>query len=338
MGAQLGFLLVVLAGIATGIYFAGLKLAELWKWENIWLVYAVFALVAMPLALALITVPRLAQILAAAPGSAIGHVLLYGVGWGVGSVLSGLGVARMGMALGVSVLIGIDAAVGTFVPMIINTPQVAFEKKGLMVILAVATLLIGVTVAGWAGKRRERDQAGSQKPAQQGAFSSGLTICIFSGIFSAMMNFAFAFSQPISNAAIHLGASPSSGLNVVWLITLAGGFIPNLVYTGYLLTHNQTWSAFSIARSWPGWFVGLGMAAVWFIGLLFYGRGAAAMGDLGAVIGWPLFMAVLIIASTATGFATGEWKGTSSGARKWMGAAMCILILASALLGIANRV
>jgi len=303
---SVGFLLVVLAGIATGVYFVGLKYVEPWKWENIWLVYAALALLAMPIALAFATVPHLLEVLASTPGGNVWRVLLYGLGWGIGSVLSGLGVARMGMAIGVSVLIGIDAVVGTFVPMLINTPQITFEKKGLTVIIAVVTLLVGVTIVGVAGKKRERDQASSEKPIQQGGFGAGLAICIFSGIFSAMMNFAFAFSEPISQAAVNLGATASNALNAVWLITLAGGFIPNLAYTGFLLNRNRTWGNYLLPKTRSFWLIGLGMAVLWFVGLLFYGWGAAGMGTLGAVIGWPLFMAALILASTVTGFMTGE--------------------------------
>lgn len=337
MNPGIGFLLVILAGIATGVYFVGLKYVEPWRWENIWLLYAVLALVAMPVALAFGTVPHLISALSAAPGANVWHILLYGLGWGIGSVLSGLGVARMGMAIGVSVLIGIDAVVGTFVPMLINTPQIVFEKKGLIVIVAVITLLAGVTVVGVAGKKRERDQALMKKRAQQGSFAAGLTICIFSGIFSAMMNFAFAFSQPVSQAAIRLGANPANALNAVWLLTLIGGFIPNLVYTGYLLSRNRTWKNYRFPQTGLCWLVGLGMAVLWFIGLIFYGWGAAGMGSLGAVIGWPLFMAILIVASTVTGFVTGEWKGAGSRAKQWMGAGLAVLIVASALLGVANR-
>lgn len=337
MSAEIGFLLVVLAGIATGVYFVGLKYVEPWKWENIWLAYAVLALVAMPVALSIATVPHLGKVLASAPGNNLWHILLYGLGWGVGSVLSGLGVARMGMAIGVSVLIGIDAVVGTFVPMLINTPQVVFKSKGLIVIAAVIILLAGVVTVGIAGKKREHDQEFSKKPTQQGSFAAGLAICIFSGIFSAMMNFAFAFSQPITQTAMNLGATASGALNAVWLITLIGGFIPNLAYTAYLLSRNRTWRNYRLPGSGLFWLIGLGMAALWFVGLIFYGRGAAGMGDLGAVIGWPLFMAILILASTVTGFATGEWKGSGSQAKRWMGAGLVVLLIASALLGVANQ-
>jgi L-rhamnose-H+ transport protein len=332
-----GFSSVVFAGIFTGSYFLGLKYVGSWKWENIWLVYAVFALPVMPLLLALGTAPHLGAALAAAPGAAVGRVLLFGVGWGIGSVLSGLGVVRMGMAIGVSVLIGVDAAVGSFVPMAVNTPDMILRRKGLMVVGAVLTLLLGVAVVGFAGKKRERSQALNEKPIQQGSLAAGLTICVLSGIFSAMMNFAFAFSSSVSRVAMSLGAGESGALNVVWLITLLGGFIPTVLYTGYLLTRNRTWKNYLLPRTGLFWLIGLGMAALWYAGVLFYGWGAKGMGRTGAVIGWPLFMAILILTSTVCGFATGEWKGAATQAKRWMSAGLGILIAASVILGVANQ-
>jgi L-rhamnose-H+ transport protein len=337
MHEWIGFSFVVFAGIVTGSYFLGLKYVGTWKWENIWLVYAVFALLGMPLALAWATAPHLGAALSASPGGDVTRVLLYGAGWGVGSVLSGLGVVRLGIAVGVSVLIGVDAAVGSFVPMAVNTPDLILKRKGLLVILAVLTLIVGVAVVGFAGKQRERSQALSAKPSQQGGLAAGLIICILSGIFSAMMNFAFAFSGPISHAAMDLGANESGALNVVWLITLVGGFIPTGVYTGYLLTRNRTWNNFLLPRTGRFWLIGFGMALLWYAGVLFYGWGAKDMGRTGAVIGWPLFMAILILASNLCGFATGEWKGASTQAKRWMAVGLGILMAASVLLGFANQ-
>jgi len=61
------------------------------------------------------------------------------------------------------------------------------------------------------------------------------------------------------------------------------------------------------------------------------------MGQVGAVIGWPLFLAVMILASTIWGFVTGEWKGSSSQAKQYMVAGMVVLLVASALVGVANH-
>ncbi len=337
MSEWMGFSLVVVGGVMQGTYYLGLKYVSPWKWENIWSLYAVFALIVLPIGMAVATVPHLGEMLSHTPASALTMVFLYGAGWGIGSVLSGLGVARMGMAMGVSVLLGVTAAIGTFVPLVANTPQLVFTPKGLLVILSVITLLVGVWLAAVAGKKRDESISAQPASLEKGSFRAGLLICIFSGIFSAMLNMAFAFSQPMVKAGLATGASDFGALNAVWMVALAGGFIANGVYTGYLLTRNKSWSNFTISGTGLFWFYGLVMGVLWTGGVILYGRGAASMGAVGAVIGWPLFMAVMILASTIWGFVTGEWKGSSNRAKQYMVVGMLILLVASALVGVANH-
>jgi len=337
MNEWLGFSLVVIGGLMQGTYFLGLKYVSPWKWENIWALYATLALVILPTGLAVVTVPHLGEVLARTPGSALWVVFLYGAGWGIGGVLSGLGVDRVGMAMGVSVLIGVTAAIGTFVPLVVNSPELVFTKKGIFVILAVVTLLLGVGLVAIAGKKRDASFAKGTNPAQRGSFGVGLAICIFSGIFSAMLNLAFAFSQPMVKAGIEAGASQFGATNAVWMVALAGGFIANGLYTGYLLTSNKTWSCYKLPGTGRFWYVGLGMAVLWTGGVVLYGRGANSMGQVGAIIGWPLFMAVIILGSSIWGFVTGEWKGSSSQAKQYMVWGLVVLLIASGLVGIANQ-
>ncbi len=336
MSATAAFALIILGAAMQGTYFLLMKYVEPWKWENIWLLFALLALVVLPVGLAAGTVPRLGEVFSLAPSPALLRVFLYGAGWGIGAVLSGLGVARLGLAMGVAVLIGVTAAIGSFVPMVVNTPELILQKKGMLVIGSVATLLGGVLLVAVAGKKRDESQTTKPKAVVEGSFGAGLTICIFSGIFSSMLNLAFAFSQGVSKAAVEIGASESGGLNAVWMIALVGGFIANGIYTAYVLTRNRTWKNYFFPRTGAFWFYGLGMALLWYGGLVLYGRGAATMGVLGSVIGWPLFMAAMIFFSGLWGFATGEWKGASSQARRLMLGGFGVLMLASALLGLAN--
>lgn len=338
MTEWIAFLLVALGGVMHGTYFLGLKYVNPWKWENIWALYAMVALIVLPVGLALGTVPHLGQVFALAPGGDLLRVFLYGAGWGVGSVLCGLGVERMGMAMGVAVVIGVTAALGSFVPLVANTPELVLKKKGMMVILAVVTLLLGVTLTAVGGKKREQSQAAAGAPAQHGGFGVGLTVCIFSGIFSSMLNYAFAFSQSVVAAARQSGASDAGALNVVWMIALGPGFIANGAYTAYLLSRNKTWGHYALPGTTRFWFYGLAMGVIWTFGVILYGRGAAGMGQLGSVIGWPLFMATAILVSSVWGFITGEWKGSSTQAKQFMLAGLAVLIVASALLGIANQI
>lgn len=336
MNPSLGFSLIVLGGFMQGTYFLGLKWTAPWKWENIWFVYAVFALILMPISLAAATVPHIGRALSQAPGHDLEMVFLYGAGWGVGSVLSGLGVDRMGLAMGVAVLIGITAALGALIPLIVSTPELVFQPKGLAVIASVITLLAGVTLVGVAGKKRDQSKAAQNEAGQKGSFVAGLLICIFSGIFSCMLNLAFSFSGPIRTAAMASGANVNGAQNFVWMVALGAGFIANLLYTLYLLTRNRTWGHFTYPKSGRTLALGIAMAFLWYFGVVFYGRGAGLMGDIGTVVGWPIFMATMIIFSGVWGFVTGEWKGASSRAKWYMLAGIVVLIIASGISGAAN--
>ncbi len=53
------------------------------------------------------------------------------------------------------------------------------------------------------------------------------------------------------------------------------------------------------------------MGVIWFAGIAVYGMGGSALGPLGGVVGWPVFMAMDIVAANLWGALTGEWKGTS---------------------------
>jgi L-rhamnose-H+ transport protein len=337
MSEWMGFLLIVLGGAMQGTYYLGLKYVAPWKWENIWSVYAVFSLLLLPVALAAATVPSLREVFFQSPSAALWGVFLYGAGWGIGSTLSGLGVARLGLAMGVAILLGVTAAIGALVPLVAKNAGLLFQPQGLMIIAAVVTLLVGVFLVAVAGKKREASQAGAVQAIIPGSFLTGLVICVLSGVFSSMLNLAFAFSKPVADAAVTGGASPSAALNAVWMIALAGGFLANAVYTAYLMTRNKTWKNFALPNTGLFWLIGLVMGMLWFFGVVLYGRGAASMGDIGSVIGWPVFLAAMIVFSSIWGFVTGEWRGSSAQAKRFMAGGLVILMLACALLGVANR-
>jgi L-rhamnose-H+ transport protein len=337
MSTGLGFFLICLGGFLQGTYYLPLKYVSPWKWENIWLLYAVLALLALPVLLAVLTVPQLSDALTFASKRSLMEIFVFGTGWGIGGVLSGLGVDRMGLAMGVAVLIGVAAAVGSIVPLAVNNPQLLTAPKGLMVIASVVTLLVGVFLVAVAGKKRDSSRRPTGESGQKGRFAVGLAICIFSGIFSAMLNLAFAFSDNVKEAVLMTGANQAAAQNVVWMVTLAGGFVANGAYTAYLLFTNDTWYNFTLPKTWRFWIFGIGMGAFWYFGLIFYGRGTGDLGQLGTVIGWPLFMASIIFVSGIWGFVTGEWKNSSGAAKAFMLSGLVALLIASGMLGYTNR-
>jgi L-rhamnose-H+ transport protein len=323
-----GLSFVVLAGMLNGSFAAPMKRMIDWQWENSWLTFALSGLVLIPWAIAFGTVPRLASVYMGVSTSVLVKVLLFGILWGVGATLFGLGISRVGLALGFALILGITASFGSLLPMAILHSDQLTTKRGIALIIGTLVMLLGLTLLGLAGRARARE-AGTEKNQSSG-FTTGLIICIFSGIFSSMLNFSFVFGDELRLRALQLGASSTMAANPIWALAVSGGFLANCIYCVQLLNRNRTWALFRQPNSRLCWLLGMTMGLLWFGGTLTYGVGAQFMGALGGIIGWPIFMTIDIIAALFWGAMSGEWKGASRRALSynWVGVAVLLLAIA----------
>src|SRR5580658_2483595 len=104
--------LLMLAGVMMACSVVPMKYATKWRWENIWLLYVGFAQVVFPVILVALTVPHAWEAYGVASRAALANALLFGLGWGVGNVLAGIGYAMLGVGLGLSVNLGLTASTG----------------------------------------------------------------------------------------------------------------------------------------------------------------------------------------------------------------------------------
>lgn len=328
--ATLGAAMVVLGGLFHGSFAFPMGRIRKWKWENTWLVYSVVATILFPLFLALVAVPSLADVYSNSATSTIALVAFFGFGWGVGSTLFGLGIARVGMALGFAVVLGVTSSLGSLLPLIILNPGQLATRKGLILLIGLVIVIAGIIACAVAGSVRAKDQMGSAAATTQGSFTAGLLICIASGVLSPMLNFGFVFGKPIQDVAISLGARTDLSSTVLWVPALAGGFLANAGYAIYLLNRNKTWGLYSApgipASYWMGAFI---MGILWFGGMSIYGMGASTMGPLGGVLGWPIFMSMVIVTANVLGAVNGEWAGASTRAKSisWLGIAILVVAI-----------
>lgn len=323
MPEALGFAVVIFGGLLHGSFAFPMKRIEArWSWENIWLVYSVVGLAVLPPVLAMTTVPALGQIYGSIPASTIALVALFGLGWGAGSVLFGQAISRIGMALGFAIILGITSALGSLLPLLILSPQDIWTPKGQALVLGLVIAVAGISVCSKAGAMRDREARTANPTTSQGRFLTGLAISVLSGVLSPMLNFGFVFGEPLQTAARANGAHSSLASNAIWAPALLAGFLVNAGYAIYLLNRNRTWALFMArpagAARWVGSAV---MGLFWFGGISVYGMGAASMGRMGAVAGWPVFMSTVIVTANILGFLSGEWRHASSAARtlEWVG-------------------
>lgn len=304
-----GIVGVLWGGLLNGSFVVPIKRLGAWRWENTWLVYSAAGLIIFPWAMAWATVPRLNDVFYATSGATLAKVVVFGFGWGVGSVLFGLGLNRLGLAVGYGIIIGLIAPIGTFLPLFVLYPERLWTRQGLTLMIGTLLVLTGVVFCALAGRRRERESQSLAAMVQK-EFWVGLIMCVLAGIFSPMLNFAFVFGAELQSKALASGSQPNMATNAIWALTLAAGFLANGGYCVYLLHKNRTWNLFFSSRATASyWAGGSLMGLVFFGSFMAYGMGATALGSLGGIVGWPLFMSMSLFASNLWGAVTGEWAG-----------------------------
>jgi L-rhamnose-H+ transport protein len=338
-------MVTLISGVLQGTMLTPMKYLRKWEWENIWIVFAFSGYMLLPWVFAALTIPHLMAVYESTTAGALLRTALYGAGWGCAAVLFGLGIRMVGLALGYSIILGLGTSVGALVPLATLQREKLWEPAGLGTIAGVVMLVTSVFLFAVAGKQREACLQKGKDSAQatvsgdtgaEGRFVTGLVLCILCGLLNPCINFALAYGAEIQSQAIERGANPAVAANAIWVIVANAGFIPNLFYCLYLLTRRRTWNRFaSVAPS--HWMLAPAMGFMWIAGTVLYGVGAAWMGQLGPVVGWPLLMCSMILAATFWGFVSGEWKGIVGKPIRVMTVGLVVLILAIGVLGWTSR-
>lgn len=304
--------LTSMGGVMQGAYAFPMKFTRKWQWENIWLASSLFGLVVFPWLIALWTIPVLPAVLTSCPPQALFEVFMFGAGWGVGGLLFGRGVHLVGLSLTLAVVIGLTSIVGCVVPLALYQPQRFLEMTGVLVVFAVLSTLGGLVLCALAGKAREgKSPEARAHSSGLRAYWIGLGICILSGLLSPLFNFALITGEPVIVAASRMGASRVDAPNLIWAIAMTGGMIPTTIYCGWLLHSQRTWKNFKQTAS-HDCILAIAMGGQFAFGNALYGMGAESLGaTLGAIVGWPVFMALQVLTGNVLGIASGEWTGTS---------------------------
>ncbi len=318
----------------NGSFALPMKFTRDWEWENTWLVFSIFALVVFPPLLTFLTLPGLGQVYEEGGAALILVVAGCGVGWGVAQVFFGLAVNAVGIALSFSIVLGLSAVVGSLVPLIRFHPEKIVTPGGMAVIGGVILLLLGVGICAVAGRRREAVLGMS---AGKPSVKKGILFCVLSGLGAALVNLGLAFGQPLLEIAEAAGAATVWAANAVWMPLTLAGSIPNIAYCAYLMRKNGTTDRYGRTGTGSYWALAALMGVFWFGSVVLYGVSAGKLGELGTVLGWPLFMSLIVITATVWGILTGEWKGTGRRPLQVMMGGVAVLVVAIFVLAAASR-
>lgn len=328
-----GVALTIVAGFMSGNCMLPAKFLRKWRWENMWAVFSLFSLVLLPWALALFFVSHLGTVYQSLPSSELVAPIGFGMCWGVAQILFGISCARLGLNLAYAIIVGLGAVLGTLVPMFASQGSALRRSTLFLVLAGVALMVVGIALSAWGGRLRESQSEGAGSPRDR-AYLKSVLLAILCGVMAPMLNYSFAFGQGIARQSVALGNSPVLAAYSVWPIGLAGGFIPNAIYSLYLLRRNASWGHFEV-RS-PDAYLSTLMAILWMGAFAVYGMGAAMLGAFGTSIGWGLFQIFMIMTASLSGILTGEWKNSSRKSKGFFAAGLFFLLVATLVLTAAN--
>ncbi|MEX2309430.1 MAG: L-rhamnose/proton symporter RhaT [Pirellulales bacterium] len=338
----LGLLLSALGGGLDASQALVMGLAKRWRWESIWLVWALFGCVILPWAAAFLLLrepgPSVVDVFRYISHDTFVQVFIFGAGWGIGAILFGLGAVRVGMGLGLGITVSLTAANGALLPLVHKNRELLMSPQAGIIYLAVGLLVLGIILCSLAAHRRPDEKPLLERESTN--FGVGVLCCIASGFTSPLINLAIGAGLEINKAAEQLGASAlAAGMAPVALIMTAG-FVVNAIYCTYLLIRNRSWRDFAEPRAASHWFYGALMGLLQMSAFLIYlkatsyidASAASATGASkhlgGEVLGWPVYTASMILVGNLEGLMRGEWKGSDR--RTLLLLALGLMLLAAA--------
>jgi L-rhamnose-H+ transport protein len=340
----IGLGLTLLSGTMMTCAIVPMKFARRWKWENIWVLYIGFGQVVFPLLLIWLTAPKAWAVFASAKPSALAAAAVFGLGWGIGNVLSGIGYTMLGVGLGLTIILGLTASLGSLIPLAVLYPDRLARPAALALYSGVVVMVVGLILCYHAGNLRQAHR--SQKETSGGAdlqsfgkgdLRTGVMICAASGILSSMLNLAFIFGDDIRVTGLRLGMSGIAAVNTLWLPIFLFGFAPTLIYCIYLFVRNDSWRAFVQPATGSNWFIGMLMGLLFVTGLSLYGIGSLRLGTMGPVLGFPVYTSAMVLSANTAGFLTGEWRGSPRAAYVYELLGILFLIGSIVVIAAGNR-
>jgi L-rhamnose-H+ transport protein len=331
----IGVCLTLLAGLMAGNCMLPMKFNRSWQWENTWLVFTVVSLLILPWMLALGLVDHLFDAYRTLSFVQFAVPFLFGAGWGIAQVLFGISVSRLGLGLAYAVIVGLGALLGTLVPLFTQHRSQVGSAALFEILAGVAIMVIGISLSTAGGQIREQNQHTVPSSESANGYAAAVLLAILCGLMAPMLNYSFAFGQDVAHQAESIGNTALRSAYAVWPIGLAGGFLPNIVYSLYLLRKKKSWKFFRAPA--PDIFWSVLMGVLWMGAMALYGMSAAYLGTFGTSIGWGMFQIFMIMTATLSGVMMGEWKGAPRKARFLLGLGLVCLTCATTLLAMGNH-
>lgn len=317
------------AGVMNGSFALPTKHIKSWEFENIWLIYALWAFLILPWITVLTLDPSIINIYRNLPFNTVAILIGGGFLFGAGQVCFALALRTIGLGLGFVITVGLATGLGSLLPLLTLNTNNSITPASVASIMGICLIVIGLLLSYSAGNKRDKElsQTSTQKKSSM-VYKISVLLAIFAGLFSAGQNYVFAFTSQLPIMALAAGIDPLAAAIVIWPPFLTCSLIPYAIYMIYLQRKNNSLQNYRNPGFIKNYSLGIFMAIFWFGSLAIYSKASLLIGTLGPVIAWPLFMVLIILTSNFWSWRHKEWHGCSAAVKKQALSAMIFLILA----------
>ncbi|WP_075601703.1 L-rhamnose/proton symporter RhaT [Saccharicrinis aurantiacus] len=331
----MGTLLHAVGGVSASTCYVPFQKVKQWNWNSYWLVQATFAWLIFPLIVGYITVPNLWEVFAESPFDLIVKAFLLGSIYGFGGMCFGYAIKHIGYSLTYTISIGISAILGTIVPLIMHGELISkfHEPGGNIIYLGMLISLIGISLCGVAGYRKEKDLTELNKESgEKSSFNmkKGFTLTLIAGVLSAVFGISLEVGAPIAEIAGKHGAGHFEG-NANLMLSTMGAFATNLIWFVVVGIKQKTLKEIVDVKGLGGKTIGLNMfmsiisGALWYGQFFFYNMAHVRMGGF-KFASWVIHMSMLIFFSYILGIVMKEWSQVSKRTYRTLVFALAVLI------------
>lgn len=342
MSIILALLFIFIGGVINGSFATPMKYIEKWHFENIWLLFAIWTFIIIPWFVIFILAPQIFQIYARTNSFLIIIMLLGGFFFGVGQICFVRALSMIGLGLGFVINIGLGMCLGFLLPLIIQHPDQIKTPFGIVTLLGTFLALLGLLFSTYAGHLRDVKKSQKAvvkmvgediKPSSKKIFYIGVLLAVVAGLASAGQNFSFSITHLMQLLANDMGATPLGSSVIMWPGFLLCSFIPYAFYTLYLIIKYNSLTKYTQPGSAKYYLYTFIMGVFWYGSLILYSKASQIIGKLGPLVGWPLFMVLIILVSNYWGWRHQEWAGASRKSKQIVSVGLILLIVAMIVLG-----
>ncbi|MFM2089607.1 MAG: hypothetical protein RLZZ127_96 [Planctomycetota bacterium] len=299
--------LVPLAGILLtaaihGTLPAVLRGSAPWAAPQVWLVFTLLALVAVPgAALALLAGAAVWPAEGICAADAV-PVLAGGLLWGCSAIAYAMAVERLGAALGAGLFMGASMVAGVAMPILLVGP---WPDPGAAAVLAVG---IACGVAGIAlGARAGRTGAAAAAPA-----TTGVVLALGGGTVTNAVTLGLLLPTGVNRLVP--GDPQVAGLVLVLAATLLTAAPVTGLWAVAAIRRRDGWRDLSAIRPGPA-LRAAGLCLLWPVGLAATFLALPRLGALGPSVGTGLMLVAQLLVVAWWGARLGEWRGRPAAAR-----------------------